>query len=649
MARMQLLIAVRPGAQPPSPDRAEVEAEVAKATRRWSDDLADLLTIAVGRGRGRPAAAPSTAGALPEAYKEDFGTAVAVRDITRLEALPDDDGLAFDLYTPDRATTRPTAGSRCSARARRCRSPAPCRSSPRWASRSSTSGPTRSSCADGETVWIYDFGLHLPAGTDLDDVRAAQHDRRRPPAVARARSSRTGSTSSSSAPAMTWWQVNVLRAYARYLRQAGTPFSQGYIEQTLIDNAAISTAIVELFESRFDPARVAEAPLVDADGGKVGRTDLIEAAAGRGRQPRPGPHPALAAAPGERDPAHQRLPHRRARREHPGAQSPRGRRAAIAIKLDPRRIPEPAAAAPALRDLGLLAAGRGRAPALRPRRARRPALVGPARGLPHRDPRPGQGADGQERRHRPDRRQGRLRRQEAARPGAGPRGLAGRGRRLLPHVHLLPARPHRQLRRRRRRRAAGRAAAADPPLRRRRPVPRRRGRQGHRDVQRHRQRDRRRLRLLARRRVRQRRLGRLRPQGHGHHRARRVGVGEVPLPRAGPRHPDSRTSPSSASATCPATSSATACCCPSTSGWSPPSTTGTSSSTRPRTPRASFAERRRLFELPRSSWADYDAELISAGGGVYPRTAEERSRSSPQVAAALGLPVGHVRDDARPS
>ncbi len=36
----------------------------------------------------------------------------------------------------------------------------------------------------------------------------------------------------------------------------------------------------------------------------------------------------------------------------------------------------------------------------------------------------------------------------------------------------------------------------------------------------------------------------------------------------------------------------------------------------------SFAERQRLFELPRSSWADYDTDLISDGGGVYPRIAE---------------------------
>ncbi|AGZ45681.1 NAD-glutamate dehydrogenase [Actinoplanes friuliensis] len=50
----------------------------------------------------------------------------------------------------------------------------------------------------------------------------------------------------------------------------------------------------------------------------------------------------------------------------------------------------------------------------------------------------------------------------------------------------------------------------------------------------------------------------------------------------------------------------------------------------------SYAERRRLFDLPRSSWADYDAALISAGGGVYPRTAKSIP-VSPQVRAALGL------------
>jgi glutamate dehydrogenase len=53
-------------------------------------------------------------------------------------------------------------------------------------------------------------------------------------------------------------------------------------------------------------------------------------------------------------------------------------------------------------------------------------------------------------------------------------------------------------------------------------------------------------------------------------------------------------------------------------------------------PAASFAERQRLFALPRSSWADYDARLISAGGGVFPRTARSIPLS-PQTRALLGL------------
>ncbi len=51
---------------------------------------------------------------------------------------------------------------------------------------------------------------------------------------------------------------------------------------------------------------------------------------------------------------------------------------------------------------------------------------------------------------------------------------------------------------------------------------------------------------------------------------------------------------------------------------------------------ASFAERERLFKLPRSSWADYDARLISAGGGVWSR-AEKSIPVSPQARAALGI------------
>ena len=58
-------------------------------------------------------------------------------------------------------------------------------------------------------------------------------------------------------------------------------------------------------------------------------------------------------------------------------------------------------------------------------------------------------------------------------------------------------------------------------------------------------------------------------------------------------------------------------------------------------PATSWAERNRLFQLPRSSWADYDAKLISKGGGVFSRQ-EKTIRLTPEIKAMLGLEVEEI-------
>ena len=193
----------------------------------------------------------------------------------------------------------------------------------------------------------------------------------------------------------------------------------------------------------------------------------------------------------------------------------------------------PAGPAAVARDLRLRRRGRGRASALRPGGARRPALVGPGAGLPHRGARPGQGAAGQERRHRAGRRQGRLLPQAPAGRRQPRRRFSRPARKAYVNFvssllsitdnidgdEVVPP--------------AGRGAP-----RRRRSLFRRRRRQGHGDLLRHRQRHQPGARLLARRRLRLGRLGRLRPQEDGHHRQGRLGSGEAAFPRDEPRHPD---------------------------------------------------------------------------------------------------------------
>ncbi|MEO0462704.1 MAG: NAD-glutamate dehydrogenase domain-containing protein [Pseudomonadota bacterium] len=62
-------------------------------------------------------------------------------------------------------------------------------------------------------------------------------------------------------------------------------------------------------------------------------------------------------------------------------------------------------------------------------------------------------------------------------------------------------------------------------------------------------------------------------------------------------------------------------------------------------PAASWKERRRMFDLPRSSWEDYDKALISKGGGVYARSLK-RIELSAQATAMLGLDSPDIEPDA---
>src|SRR5688572_14627567 len=59
-------------------------------------------------------------------------------------------------------------------------------------------------------------------------------------------------------------------------------------------------------------------------------------------------------------------------------------------------------------------------------------------------------------------------------------------------------------------------------------------------------------------------------------------------------------------------------------------------------PEASYRERERLFGLPRSSWADYDASVISPGGGVFPRPAKSIPLT-PEVRRRLGVEEEELR------
>ncbi len=599
LVRLHFLAYVDPGTLP-DVDERKIETLLVAATRSWGDDLEEALVEEYGEERGE-ALFRRYRDAFPAGYRADWVPRSAVADVARIEELDQPDDLSLRLYRPLEAQPQRAAGEGLPRSGRRSPCPTLLPLFEDMGVQVADERPYAITPSERETVWIYDFGLTY-AGDDR--ARGRPGPRRLPGGV----------------------HPLVARGHRERRLQPARPARRAHL-------------------ARGDgPARDRPLPA-------PGRHDLQRPLhrAGAGRAPGRG---AAARGPGAR-PLRPRVGGRRARRpprrEHRTRRSTRSRastrtascatsstssgrccgrtsssatsdgsrKSYLSFKLDPEQLPLAAPPAPALRDLRLLAAHRGRAPARREGRARRDPLVGPARGLPHRGARADEGADGQERRDRAGGREGRLRAQATA-GGRRPRCAAGRGRGLLPHLHQRHARPHRQHRRRTRSRRRPTSCAttrttrtwSSRPTRARPRCPTSPTAVADR------------LRLLARRRVRLGRLERLRPQADGHHRARRVGVRQAPLPRARATTSRSRTSRSSASATCRATCSATGCCCRSTSAWSRAFDHRHVFVDPDPDAARSFEERKRLFELPRSSWDDYDRELISEGGGVWSRSAK---------------------------
>ena len=172
---------------------------------------------------------------------------------------------------------------------------------------------------------------------------------------------------------LTWRQVVILRAVAKYLRQTGSTFSQEYVDRRAASpTCALAAALVELFEARFDPDRFDGARRGGA-GGRAERARRADRPAAWTRWPASTTTGSSAPCSASSGPPCGRTT---------SSATPPGEAAPAQVLRQLQARPDggarPAGAAADVRDLGLQPAGRGRAPALRQGRPRRPALERPA-------------------------------------------------------------------------------------------------------------------------------------------------------------------------------------------------------------------------------------------------------------------------------
>jgi glutamate dehydrogenase len=261
LGRLHIILATTPGAIP-SVDPAEVEERLVEAGRSWADQLQDALLEAKGEAQGL-AAQRRFGDAFPLSYRERFTAHAAVFDTGRIEEAIASATLAMNLYRPVEAAANElwlklyNAGDQVALSdvlpmlehmGLKVISELPYTVTPGGAGEGKAERP----------IWIHDFCMVTPDGAEIDvsAVRELFHE-----AFARVWSGEMendGFNRLVLRARLSWREVVVLRAYCKYLRQAGIPFSQAYMEETLVGNADVARLLVQLFRIRFNPADRAE-------------------------------------------------------------------------------------------------------------------------------------------------------------------------------------------------------------------------------------------------------------------------------------------------------------------------------------------------------------------------------------------------------
>ena len=527
LVRVHFIIGRSVGATP-AIDSATLEREVGTIVRSWVDGLSDALALVNPPERARALFARYRDG-FSHAFQDTYAPSVAASNIQVIENLSDDRPLGVDFHHRIHAQQRAVGLKIWSlARPLPLSERVPVLENMGFKVVDERTYHIEPKGEGARTVWFHDMLLERRDGAAIELDQGKARLEAAFLMVMRGLAENDGYNALTLAGGLGWRDVALIRTLSRFLRQIRVPYSQDYMWATLVKHYVIVDDIVELFYVRFDPRPAAAEE-------RVAKQQTIVEGIEKELQN-------VQSLDEDRILRHFVNAVQAAIRTNYFQTDADGQpKAMIAVKLDSRKLDELPAAAPAA--------------------ARSSSIRRAVEGVHLRFGKVARGGIRWSDRREDFRTEvlGLVKAQQVKNAVIVPVGAKGGF-----YPKRLPATATA-----RRGREAEAIAAYRTFMRglldlTDNIVAGRHGRAARRDVVRHDGDDpylvvaadkgtatfsdianahRRRLRLLARRRLRLRRLGRLRPQGDGHHRARRLGGGQAPLPRAGPRHPDRAISP----------------------------------------------------------------------------------------------------------
>ena len=271
LVRIQITVRTRPGFIPDF-DVRELEQRLAASARRWDDDLKGALVETLGEARGNELLR-RFGDAFPASYRAEFAARAAVPDTELMDSLSDAQPIAMTLYRPLEAAPG-ALRFKLLRRGEQLTLSASLPMLEHMGLKVLDEHPHRVTPRGSPPIWMHDFGL-LSSVSDAEvDVDAL-----RPVFEQAFGAILNGGVESDDfnrlvvAAGMPAGEIVLLRAYARYMRQIGFALSQPFIEATLAAHAPIARLLVGLFKIRFDPS-----PVEDRDSQAAEQVRRIESA-----------------------------------------------------------------------------------------------------------------------------------------------------------------------------------------------------------------------------------------------------------------------------------------------------------------------------------------------------------------------------------
>jgi len=252
LARLFFRIRLKHGSTVPQVDAGVLEQRLAAAARSWPEAI-DQALRSRAEGEETDRLSRRWADAFPASYRVDYEVEDALEDIARFETYGADSDVSplMHVYLPE-TKVRSDEDARL-----KLYLPEP-RSLSRIMPVLQNLGldvlderPFEIMTADGEDFFLYDFGLKYPAG--VKPLETGNLIQEAFAAVVTGYSESDRFDRLVLQERIPWRQVAVLRAYARYIRQLGFPASFGFTADTLLANPKVAHSLTRLFQVRFDP------------------------------------------------------------------------------------------------------------------------------------------------------------------------------------------------------------------------------------------------------------------------------------------------------------------------------------------------------------------------------------------------------------